>query len=344
MNEQYSAFVPDYKGPLIIDWAPGNLCNFSCKYCTPANYDGSEPWHNGDDSIRFLDYIYETICKPENKPISITLQGGEPTLWPHLDQVCKHLKQIDKRNTIRMLTNGTRGTQWWLDRQEFIDCIIVSIHNRQTKKDVIAQKFNAVELSGIDISMHVMIDVNYFDECIDLYNHLYNNIQHIHLEPKVCRLDITKSELQNYSEQQLETIKSLKIKRKSRWGKSNLINPPMYWVDNNGKKLPHKTEINKLIINKQNTWENWFCNIGLETLVITKEGRYKAGSMCFNDTWYGNIKDKVYNIPLYPVQCKYKGCFCGADIQVTKTRDIPTGTKFIDHDLSTKSYKITTRN
>jgi organic radical activating enzyme len=343
MKQQYSAFVPDYTGQLIIDWAPGNLCNFSCKYCHPSNFNGSEPWHSSQDSIRFLDYVYETICKPNEQAINITVHGGEPSLWPSLDTVCKHLKKIDNRNTVRLLTNGTRNAQWWTARSDLIDNIIVSIHHGQTKKEDIVKKFNAVELSGIDVSMHVMIDVHHFDECIELYNYIYDNCEHIQMQAKVVRIDITQAELQNYSEEQLQTIKRLRRKNCSRWGRSNKINAPMHWVDDNNNKSP-VVRLNEVIMNKHNDWEDWFCSIGTETLVITKEGRYKAGSQCFRDIWYGNIQDIKYNIPPYPTKCKYQGCFCLADVQTTKTKDIPIGTKYIDHDLSTNTYKIATRN
>ena len=52
---------------LIVDWAVGSMCNFSCTYCDPLFYEGKTPWHDIDDCKRFIDFLWENVCIPQKK-------------------------------------------------------------------------------------------------------------------------------------------------------------------------------------------------------------------------------------------------------------------------------------
>ena len=59
---EYDYFEPVTENAIIIDWAAGNTCNFQCSYCDPACWDGGVPWHDFDNCIRFIDFVWENIC------------------------------------------------------------------------------------------------------------------------------------------------------------------------------------------------------------------------------------------------------------------------------------------
>lgn len=335
------AFVPIGASRLILDWAPGNTCNFSCAYCHPHNYSGSMPWQTLEDSLRFVDYVWNNICIPNKQILSVIFQGGEPTLWPHLIEVCTYIKSLSSKNTVQILTNGTRSKQWWLDNVSVIDGIMVSVHYGQSNDVKIAEKFNAISDTDTDVSVHVMIDKNNFDSCVNTYNYIYDNCPNIVLIPKPLRVDISQSKLQDYTTGQLETIKNLK--HKSTFTKT-VIQPPMHWKDANDN-ISGQVNIGDLILQKKNNWNGWYCNIGIETLVVTHEGGIKSGSLCFPGIVYGNISDSEYTIPLnMPTLCKYDSCGCLTDLQTTKTKFLESGKKYIDNDVFGRTYKIATRD
>lgn len=335
------AFVPGGDSRLILDWAPGNTCNFSCAYCHPENYTGSSPWQTLEDSLRFVDYVWQNICVPNKQILSVIFQGGEPTLWPHLIAVCTYIKSLSSKNTIQILTNGTRSKQWWLENVDVIDGIMVSVHNGQSNNGKLAEKFNAISDTDTDVSIHVMLDKHNFDSCIETYNYIYDNCPNIVLIPKVLRVSIIESLLQAYTPEQLAVIN--KLKHKSTFTKT-VIQPPMYWQDAEGN-CSGQVDIERLVIEKKNNWNGWYCNIGIETLVVNHQGDIKGGSLCFGGISYGNIADSEYAIPLdMPTLCKYDSCGCLTDLQTTKKKYLESGKKYIDNDIFRHTYKIATRD
>lgn len=337
-RDEYDIFEPIAPNPVVIDWAPGNTCNFSCDYCHPTINDGSFSWQKFTDAKRFLDFIWESVCLPNNQKLLINLQGGEPTLWPALTEFCTYVKQLDTENSIRLLTNGTRDTNWWIQRNDIIDSAIVSIHNGQSKKERISEKFWAVQEAGINISMHVMIDVNYFDDCIETYEYLYKHNTNSELLFKPLRINIGSETLQPYSDNQKIQLNQLP----SRSHPSNIMyNLPMQWRLGDNIKLVNDIE-RDLILTHENNWQDWYCNVGIETFVVNHEGYIKGGSFCFQHLNYGHITDEQYKLPLLPIKCKYNGCYCLTDLQTTKRKHLDPGQEYIDANISSSTYKITT--
>ena len=55
---------------------------------------------------------------------------------------------------------------------------------------------------------------------------------------------------------------------------------------------PWREFCEELLITKNNDWEDWYCNIGIESIVVQHLGRIKPGSNCFTWLDYGKITDK----------------------------------------------------
>tara|TARA_B100001778_G_scaffold334416_1_gene345678 strand:+ start:191 stop:1237 length:1047 start_codon:yes stop_codon:yes gene_type:complete len=343
----YDIFEPrkpkdEYKDFLIVDWAVGSMCNFSCTYCDPLFYEGKTPWHDIDDCTRFIDFLWENVCIPQNKILYFNIHAGEPTLWRDLDRFCEHVKSLSNNNQIRLLTNGTRNVKWWTKRNHLINSIIVSVHHGQSKNEEISEKFDAVYDSGIDVSLHLMVDVNAFDTCIETYKYLYNNCKGPQLQFKPLRTTIIKAELQNYTEQQLSIMQDLPQKKHG--GNRHQSQNPMQWRKIGEEPVRVHSIEKELLLTHLNNWNGWYCNMGIETIVVQHQGHIKPGSNCFKWLKYGNIKDKEYSVPLLPVLCKLDYCGCLTDLQTTKVKDIAVGEKYIDAPLFEQTYEIATRN
>ena len=338
---EYDIFEPIKRQPFIVDWAVGSLCNFSCSYCDPLFYEGKSPWHNFTDCKRFIDWCWENICVPKDQILFFNLHAGEPTLWPDLDQFCEYVKSLSTSNIIRLLTNGTRNTKWWISRNQLIDNIIVSVHHGQTKNEVISKKFDEIYDSGIDVSLHVMVDTNAFEVCIDTYKYLYNNCKGPQLIFKPLRKAIINSELQDYTQEQISIMQDLP--EKPHKGLRNKQQVDMQWKRIGEEPVRVKSIEKELLLPHLNNWNGWYCNMGVETIVVQHQGWIKPGSNCFKKLKYGNIKDKDYSVPLLPVLCKLDYCGCLTDLQTTKVKDIAVGEKYIDAPLFEETYQIATR-
>ena len=335
-------YKPNHQNLFIVDWAVGSLCNFSCNYCDPLFYEGKTPWHNIDDCKRFIDFLWKNICIPKDYLLYFNIHAGEPTLWQDLDTFCEYVKRLNPNNQIRLLTNGTRNVKWWVSRSHLIDSIIVSVHHGQSKNKVISEKFDTIYDNGIDVSLHVMVDTNAFDTCIETYKYLYNNCKGPKLTFKPLRTTIIEDELQNYTEQQLRIMQDLQEKPsgKHRHQQQN----PMQWRKIGEEPVKIRSIEKELLLTHLNNWNGWYCNMGIETIVVQHQGWIKPGSNCFKFLKYGNIKDTEYSVPLLPVLCKYDYCGCLTDLQTTKVKDIAVGEKYIDASLFEKSYETATRD
>lgn len=340
MRDEYDIFEPIGPMPVVVDWGPGNTCNFSCNYCSPHIHDGSMPWHTSDDSIRFINFLWDELCKKDEKHLVFNFHGGEPTLWPALDKVCTHIKSLSSKNIIRLITNGTRGTQWWIDRKHLFDAAIVSIHHGQTNKEKISEKFNIVQTNGIAISLHIMMDIHNFDECVDTYNYLYEHNLNSEVKFKPLRYRTDSFELQSYSDEQRNILNKLPSGRHL---VKKMINVPMKWcTKDRNKQLDIGNLEKQVVLAGENNWKDWYCNIGIETVVVGYQGNIRPGSLCFDNIKFGHISDAEYSLPFKPVKCTYTGCYCMADLQTTKRKYLEPGEEFIDASIPNKPYKITT--
>ncbi len=337
IKDDYDIFEQIDNKYLIVDWAPLNLCNFSCTYCHHSNYDGSNTPHSIEDCKRFVDYISTST----DKLLYFNINGGEPTLWRHLDEFCEYVKSKNTKNIIRLITNGTRGENWWLARTHLIDQIIVSIHNGQTKNQEIVEKFNAFYKTGSDVSLHLMMDILNFDTCVETYEYCKQYLDGPSMIVRPLRTDISQIELQPYTQDQIEKMKKMRPLRR------NAHHPQqseMAWKSNSGK-LKRVFDIERqLLLPKENNWRDWYCYIGIETIVVNSFGNIKIGSQCFKYLNFGDISDTTYALPMVPIKCKYDFCSCLTDLQTKKTKDLKLGEKYIDAELHSPAYKITTRN
>ena len=72
-----------------------------------------------------------------------------------------------------------------------------------------------------------------------------------------------------------------------------------------------------LISRFENLWFGWKCFIGIENLVISPNGIIMRG-ICGVGGIIGNIQDTNFKLPVEPVLCVKKRCYCAFDIMCTK--------------------------
>ncbi len=103
-------------------------CNYRCEHC----FDRCLTHHylRPDDWKEVLQYLKD--CDFEK----INLAGGEPTLYPFLDQMCHLVKDMGFKLSI--VSNGSRFTEEWLSKMEgVVDWIGLSIDSPDEEDEII---------------------------------------------------------------------------------------------------------------------------------------------------------------------------------------------------------------
>ncbi|ELB3250847.1 radical SAM protein, partial [Campylobacter coli] len=93
---------------LGIDLSPSKKqCNFDCVYC---ELEAQKPQEKQDEIVSVEEIILEVQGALEkNVPFDfLTLTAnGEPSLYPHLDELISSLRKIAKDKKLLILSNGT---------------------------------------------------------------------------------------------------------------------------------------------------------------------------------------------------------------------------------------------
>lgn len=333
-NNNYDVFEMisgnDY---VMIDWVLGTTCNYSCTYCDPEVNDGTYPWPDYDTAIEF---VKETTkhYKKLRKNILWNLLGGEPTVWKYFTKFVEEIKENDPDCTVRILTNGSRTVNWWKRTAKVLDDVIISFHPETAKKEHVLEVSNVLFDAGVRHSCMVCMYPGHLDYCYETAEYLHNYSKMNSVIVKSLKKTLKSPETFDYDKKFLEDVMQfdgepkalhdadesyvIKMKRdRSAYGRH------MRYLNTDTGEQQFVWNANVLMAEGRNSWVGWDCNIGLETLAITPEGRVKAGSSCNLDKEndFGNIHDpKGIKFSTEPVRCRWKWCSCIADIEVTKTK------------------------
>lgn len=301
---------------IYVDWDITSRCNYACYYCNPEAHDGKYNFPDLDVAKNFVDKVDEQY-KDIKEFAVYNIFGGEPTIWRELPEFSKHVKQINSKNVLQLLTNGNRTLSWWKRNAPHIDKVIVSVHVAQANIVELVSKFNELA-NDIVVDFQIAMDIEIFDKCVECFNYAKENLnESISLRTKPLRKILGDSELMPYTDIQKSVLSTLKNKN----GRTiDGIASPMV-KKNNGKLIDNNVDITELVINKENNWKGWACWIGIDTINITREGNITIGSQCNPNLIIGNINNLDFNFPLKPIICKYDMCGCYADIHTRKVKD-----------------------
>lgn len=309
---------------LMVDWNMGNTCNYSCTYCDEHIHDGSVPWPKLETALEFTDKLTQHYKTYYNKRILWNLLGGEPTVWKDFTEFVKILKKRDSSCKVRILTNGSRTLNWWKKTAEYLDDIIISYHPESADTDHLIEVTKILREHKVFHTIQVCLYPPTMNECIRAAEqfHKYSRCNLVII--KALKKTLGSPETFDYNDNDIERgmafdgepIWTAKYLRDS--SRKNIFAAKMFWMTDEGAKL-EVPNVNKLMMEGKNSWEGWWCNIGLDTLVVDMFGNVTAGSSCNHEYTAGNISEP-WNIkfPTEPTKCRWKWCSCIADIETTK--------------------------
>lgn len=316
---------------VIITWILNNVCNYSCRYCPPNLHDGKNFKIEWEEIKGFVDHLIETYSV-DNKTISFSLSGGEPTMSPFFPELIKRI--YDAGHICRLTTNLSRTSRFIEENFKYLFSVSCSFHPyyefKNKTSDQYLEKLKVASKETI-VTLRIMMDPLYWNESIEFIERVRQETW-VYVEPVMIENQyggyIEKLSDIQYTEDQLEWFKNFKFIRINKEPSDHNYNKNEIFKKFKGEVLleydngevEFTSEFQKLINNGQTKFFKYKCNAGKDSLYIAPEGEIKKANCHVGGVWgkrqeWQTIKwDKVTT----PVICSQLECSCGADIPITK--------------------------
>jgi len=309
------------KNHVFVEHMLGNICNFKCHYCFPGSNEGNIPWPDVDVVTKNMHILFSELEKRGKDLFSLNYLGGEPTLYKGLEDMIRSLKS--KHNVIvSITTNGSRKLGWWQRNGTVFDKVHLSVHNEFSNIEHIKNVADCLYDQGVIVTVNVMIDPANYDRSVEMLNQLKTSKRKWIIHAKIVHLDGHTT----YTDKQKRIIGTTR-------------HPNWFWFFKNHKEVVFKRltkvkENNKwksvknnwFILENQNRFKGWKCNLGIDHIHIKGDGRISGtcthkiwGASEFYNITDPNLKNKI-QVKMIPVICQKEECLCQAENCLVKKR------------------------
>jgi MoaA/NifB/PqqE/SkfB family radical SAM enzyme len=286
-----------HQSSIKVEWNLGKRCNLDCAYCPADIHDNFSPHTNIKILHDTVDALYEL-----DKPIRVSLTGGEPCVHPKIDELIEHIHQ--RLDWLNITTNGLRPAEWYAKQP--VNHYVFSLHfdNKlwQTALENIV-RFDMLnkERDRIPFMINVMAHHEYMDRVKQAVHYFDKQ------EIKYAIRRIRWTEKHDWFDDMRYDGKDLQwIIDKTATVEPNCI------IDDSIRK-----HANDIIKENLNQFEGWKCNAGIESLMINWDGEVHRAT-CRVGGSLGNIYKGTFEQPEEQIICTRKWCTCAADIPLTK--------------------------
>jgi organic radical activating enzyme len=306
---------------LQIRFFPTDICNFDCSYCFPGSHEGKYRFSKDVNLViknfRILLDTYKTIGKTK---FHVTLAGGgEPTMWPGIEQFCKEIKESHDC-FITIVTNGSRTVRWWEENSAYFDDAVLSCHNEFVDIEHYVKVADLLFAAGINVTGLMLMDAANWDRCVSYIERMQASEHPWYIETKPV-VEAPGHGVDMYTEEQLTYIDGIKRIPDSKWLMKRLhefkIFESVVLFDDN---TAHTARPHEIITNNWNHFKGWTCNVGFEGISITANGNVHSSCrvMLFNNPI--NIFSNDFAMTEMPSQvtCPFDTCACQPETHITK--------------------------
>ena len=283
---------------LDITFWPTDICNFNCPYCFPGSTEGKYRYPSLDDALKKFHTLFKTYKK--TKYFITIAGGGEPTLWPQLDQFCEELKKMNNVEII-LVRNGSRTLRWWQQNAKFIDQAVLSCHVQDVDIDHFINVADELYQRGTEVLSMMLMDAKEWSRCIAYINKMLSSKFPWAVQAKEV-VTSPGRDIDSYDEEKIKYLDN-PIKRfvpRKDLSQYRQIESLGFYGD---QQFP--AEANTYILNKQNYFKGWKCNMPMERIAVSANLEVKGSC--------GVKFDKLETI-VCPKDC----CDCQPDTHITK--------------------------
>lgn len=305
---------------LAVTWQVNNFCNYKCSYCNPGNYKGSDRNDkNLYEYINNLNTIIDKYLEKDYKHFKFFFSGGEPTAWKNLIPICEFLRNRLPDCTLAVNTNLSRPIAWWEKHYKLFDDVVASFHVEFADK----QKYQDVNLFLCDkinyLCTKLLMHEERFWEIVEYGQHLKSVMPNYFIEwtPLFDEMTINAGPWKYKDSKKTEFLMTHNIEQQFTIPKPYKNSSAISFSKFSDGSFVH-TNSNEVIINRQNYFKNWTCNVG-DAIFINPIGMVSLAS-CGQGENIGHILEDIKGVGPKQIICKKDYCHCGTDIIIPKKK------------------------
>jgi MoaA/NifB/PqqE/SkfB family radical SAM enzyme len=284
-----------HQDSIKVEWNLGKRCNLDCAYCPAEIHDMTSPHTN----IKLLHDTVDALHELD-KPIRISLTGGEPCVHPNIDELIEHISQ--RLDWLNITTNGLRNAEWYASKP--VSHYVFSLHfdNEHWER--------------------AMDNITYFSQLNNEDIPFFVNVMAHHEHMDKVKLAIARFEGHNIK----YAIRRIRWTEKHDWFDDlKYDQKDLDWILEHDATVQPNCVIdseylkhaNDIIKEHLNQFEGWSCSAGIESLMINWDGEVHRAT-CRVGGSLGNIYKGTFEQPEDLITCTRKFCTCAADIPLTK--------------------------
>ena len=334
MTDTSVSYIKNDSKSLLLTLVINNICTNKCRYCPPSLWSGTNHHYEQEKLISFIERLQSAYPS-----ITCSISGGEPTVSPFFPDLVKLI--YDGNGTCTVTTNGARTKRYWDNVAPYCGHISWSYHCAMLDEDKEDEWIDKVEhcTQYTGCSIRVMMDSDRWDRCVRFWEKLKNkgtvSFEAVRIYEEQANAENVGAnytpEMEEWLKNNSAVIQSLPYMyavKDERFRPAD-INSTVYRRDGS---VEGRADLNKIVMNQENDFRGWACNIGLESLFIHFNGYVKKGN-CFQGGDLFHLNDhEFYNLPDNAEICTQKRCLCTTDVNITK---------FPIFDKNTSLYKNT---
>jgi organic radical activating enzyme len=292
----------------LIEWKLGNTCNYDCSFCDDSNKTGNEQWLDFETYVSVCDQF---MASTDDK-IFFQFTGGEPTLYPRLDELVSNIKS--KGHYVSLFSNGSRTIRWWKDFAEnnLLDCLNLTVHVEQSANiDHLIAVINLFKTSSTHVYVQCTATLEYFDETLLAFNRIKKETSSI---LNLKSITNTKG-LIDYNQSQLTILKSNSVILSDKFYEKPHSSEMTYYTSmileySDGTRREHKPHT--MVATNNNKFFGWKCSVGINYINIMYDKIYKA--MCKQDGVISTVYDTNLSFTSEYTVCLKSQCLCPTDL------------------------------
>lgn len=306
-------------GYFVVDWMIHDKCTYDCSYCPPWNKSGNDDWLDLNLLDEFCTSLEQHVkdLDPTYR-IHALFTGGEPTVWKDFGTLIKRLK--DRGWYISVNSNGSRTKRWWEEHAQYFDSITLSYHTESVDNGEFIEKVKICE-KHTRTSVNIMLNPNptWFKVAVEFSEIIKKEttnaiIVHHKIQHEFGKITIG---VPFYTKDQQEIILTLENKYPNI---AEIYNDAMvdnYYIETADNQIIKLNGLDLINQNKAN-FQNWSCNVGMESIFIDAKGHILRGT-CRAGKSMGNIlKPNSIIWTTNPIVCPFSWCGCITDIMNSK--------------------------
>ena len=291
-----------HQDSIHVEWNLGKRCNLDCAYCPAEIHDNFSDHTNIKVLMDTVDALHEL-----DKPIRLSLTGGEPCVHPDIEDLLEHASQ--RLDWLNVTTNALRSGDWYA--RQPVNHYVFSLHfdnknwERALDNIVLFSQHNENQ-DNIPFQVNVMAHHRYMKNVKLAVARLHGH----NIKYAVRRIRWTEGDHDIFDDMRYDGNDLQWILDHDATALPNCV------IDD--EKLMHANDIIKEHLNQ---FEGWKCSAGIESLMINWDGEVHRAT-CRVGGSLGNIYDGSFEPPEEWITCTRDWCTCAADIPLTKIKEV----------------------